>query len=181
MIRNPIDVVTVSKIQKLLDPFIEPISRTQNYVPDWEKHVSKESLLSLFGEDVPKNKTANLKRLTNYVQLSDVMLKLVKSYYPDCQVKCSGHFHYPKTGFMGWHTNHDNPHERVYIAYASEDNKSFFRYYENKRIITDYDNKGITVRKFKVTGERPYFWHCVGSECDRISFGYTLNRDKNYG
>ena len=30
MIRNPIDVVTVSKIQKIIGPFIEPIIRKQN-------------------------------------------------------------------------------------------------------------------------------------------------------
>ena len=48
-------------------------------------------------------------------------------------------------------------------------------------MITDYDNKGITVRQFKVTDKPPYFWHCVGSECDRVSFGYTLNKNKNDG
>ena len=58
--RNPIDVVTVLKIQKLFDPFIEPIIRKQNYISDWKDYVSKESLLSLFGEEVPRNKTSNL-------------------------------------------------------------------------------------------------------------------------
>ena len=82
---------------------------------------------------------------------------------------------------MGWHTNHDNPLERVYITYATEERKSFFRYIDNGKMITDYDNKGITVRQFKVT-DKPYiFWHCVGSECDRVSFGYTLNKNKNDG
>ena len=174
MIRNPIDVVTVSKIQKIIEPFIEPIIRKQNYVSDWEKHLSKESLLSLFGENVPKNRTSNLDKITNYVQLNEMMLNLIKSYYPDYTVKCSGDFHYPKTGFMGWHTNHDTEEDRLYITFAEEDKQSFFRYYKDGNIITDYDDKGITIRRFSVAGGPPFFWHCVGSNTNRFSFGYRI-------
>ena len=41
-------------------------------------------------------------------------------------------------------------------------------------MITDYDNMGLNFRTFSVAKERPYFWHCVGSNCDRFSFGYKL-------
>ena len=75
---------------------------------------------------------------------------------------------------MGWHTNYKMPEERVYITYASEQGKSFFRYLEGDKVITDYDDKGLTVRRFAVSSKRPYFWHCAGSDCDRFSFGYRL-------
>ena len=75
---------------------------------------------------------------------------------------------------MGWHTNSSQPDEHLYIVYASEDKESFFRYYQDDEVITHYDNKGLNIRTFKATDQRPFFWHCVGSNCDRYSFGYRL-------
>ena len=59
---------------------------------------------------------------------------------------------------------------------ATEDKKSFLKFQNpiTKEIITDYDDVGITIRKFYVTGKPPYFWHCVGSMCDRFSFGFRI-------
>ena len=181
MLRNPIDIITVCKIQKIIEPYVNSIISKQNYVSDWQYYISEEYLLNCFGKDIPKNIDNNIFRLYGYVAMHDQLIDVVEKCYPDYEVIRSGDFHYPKTGYMGWHTNHDNPLERVYITYATEERKSFFRYFENGKIITDYDNKGITVRQFKVTGKPPYFWHCVGSECDRLSFGYTLNKNKNNG
>ena len=98
----------------------------------------------------------------------------MKELYPDRQVVGSGHYYYPKTGYMGWHTNSNQPDDRLYITYASEDKKSFFRYYVDGKVVTDYDNKGFNFRTFSLSDKEPYFWHCVGSECDRFSFGYRL-------
>ena len=83
---------------------------------------------------------------------------------------------------MGWHTNFKYPCKRLYITYASEDKKSFFRYRdpETGEIITDYDDKGITIRQFYVSRKPPYFWHCVGSDCIRISLGYRINPPLRY-
>ena len=105
------------------------------------------------------------------------LLSNVKKIIGHDRVESSGHFIYPPTGYMGWHTNHTNPCTRLYITYASEDKKSFFRYRDRKtkEIITDYDNKGLTVRQFFIPKHKPYFWHCVGSMCNRISFGYRIN------
>ena len=75
---------------------------------------------------------------------------------------------------MGWHTNSNTPEKRVYLVYALEDKQSFFRYYEKGEVTTDYDNKGLTVREFNPSSKTPFFWHCVGSECDRYSFGFKL-------
>ena len=98
------------------------------------------------------------------------------------RVETSGHFIYPPTGYMGWHTNHTNPCTRLYITYATEDNKSFFRYRDRKtkEIITDYDNKGLTIREFFIPKHKPYFWHCVGSMCNRISFGFRINPENEF-
>ena len=55
-----------------------------------------------------------------------------------------------------------------------EDKKSFFRYLENGEIITCYDNKGITIREFNIPRPPNFFWHCVGSKCNRYSFGFKI-------
>ena len=99
---------------------------------------------------------------------------LVQSAFPKKRVQLSGDFYYPPTGFMGWHTNNDQPYDRVYINYASADKKSFFRYLKDGEVITDYDDKGITIREFDIPKPPDYFWHCVGSECDRYTFGFRI-------
>lgn len=85
----------------------------------------------------------------------------------------SGFFWYPLGGFCGWHTNNNCEGERIYLAWSAEDNKSFFRYQDpdTKEIITDWDKKGWQYRKFNVSKNKP-FWHCVGSQTNRISIGF---------
>ncbi len=115
-------------------------------------------------------------------KFADTLLSKVKEMIGHDRVETSGHFLYPPTGYMGWHTNHTNPCIRLYITHATEDKKSFFRYRDRntKEIITDYDNKGITIRKFFIPKHKPYFWHCVGSMCDRISFGFRINPENEH-
>ena len=90
-------------------------------------------------------------------------------------VKKTGFFAYPPNGFYGWHTNNNNPGERLYIVYADEDKKSFFRFYDSdqNKIVTQWDQKGINIKRFNISIEKP-FWHCVGSYCNRISAGFKL-------
>ena len=85
---------------------------------------------------------------------------------------CSGVFHYPPGGFCGWHTNSNLQQERYYFVWAEEDNKSFFRYEDEKtgEIITKWEKKGWQLNKFK-----PPSWHCIGSYTNRISFGYAVD------
>ena len=116
-------------------------------------------------------------------KLVDTLLSKVKEVVGHDSVETSGHFFYPPTGYMSWHTNYTNPCPRIYITYASEDKKSFFRYRDRKtkEIITDYDNKGITIRRFFIPpAKNGYFWHCVGSMCDRISFGFRINPENEF-
>lgn len=138
----------------------------------WRDAVSMETLRDLWWRDINVSSENNLMKFDWHY--SDSLLHIVKSLYPNYKVYPSGHFYYPETGYMGWHTNSNEPHKRVYIVYALEDKKSFFRYYQKDSMVTDYDNKGLNVREFKATDQRPFFWHCVGSECDRYSFGFKL-------
>jgi hypothetical protein len=106
---------------------------------------------------------------------------LVKELYPCYDIVNSGGFYYPPTGYMSWHTNSNKPCKRVYLVYADEDNKSFFRWKDpvTNEIVTSYDNKGLTIREFDVTGQAPYLWHCIYSDCNRVSFGFRLHDTRN--
>jgi hypothetical protein len=140
--------------------------------PEWEDKVSLRYLDT--SQDIP---TCNEKNLFNFgdLRITQKFIHLIKEVYPGKHVAVSGNFYYASTGFMGWHTNSDSPCDRVYITWASEGGKSFFRYRDdNGDIITDYDDPGITVRRFNIPENPPHLWHCVGSECDRLSFGFRL-------
>jgi len=90
----------------------------------------------------------------------------------------SGFYYYPPKGACGWHTNCRNPGKRVYLTYAEEENKSFFRYYDNekKEIITKYDKKGWNINTFNIEVNNDY-WHCVGSNTNRVSLGFVKIRN----
>ncbi|TCK19039.1 hypothetical protein DFR30_2332 [Thiogranum longum] len=107
--------------------------------------------------------------------LSRRLLETFEAPYP-LEVRCSGHFWYPRGGYMGWHTNSASPGWRVYITHASEPGKSFFRYREpdTGRIVTALDSEW-NVRAFRIDPGIP-FWHTVYSETDRFSLGYVVRR-----
>ena len=177
VIRNPFDSLTVKKIEEIIEPYLSEIKEKSvaKYVPDWEDKVSEESLLSLIDYEVPKGRSTNLSRVSVDKPAKEIK-KLMKELFPDLDIYCSGTFFYPNSGYMSWHTNQDMPTDRLYITYSSEQGKSFFRYYKDGKVFTDYDDKGLTVRRFTATGTKPYFWHCVGSSCDRVSIGFQLSK-----
>ena len=87
----------------------------------------------------------------------------------------SGYFWYPRNSWCGWHTNQDIPGERLYLVYASEDNKSFFRYRdpETNKVVTITEPKGWSINRFTVPYiEDSQIWHCVFSYTNRISIGF---------
>ena len=173
--RNPFSSEIVDQIQKIIEPYLKEIKEKSEakYITDWKDNLSKESLFSVIDYEVPKSKNNNLSSVSVDKPAKKIE-KIIKDLFPNLYVACSGTFYYPNTGFMSWHTNNDNPTDRIYISHASEQGKSFFRYYKDGKVITDYDDKGITVRRFTATGTKPYFWHCVGSQCDRVSIGFQL-------
>ena len=192
LIRNPFNEMEVKKILKYVVPCCEHVRDYAWYqneqfnrveeVPEWRSRIDRDSLMQLYKKENPldRNNTKNLYSyhpndlgLRSYVsKIKGVLEEKYKS-----KVTRRGTFYYPPTGYMGWHTNCDAPGERFYISWASEDKKSFFRYYdyENDEIITDYDSKGITVRQFNIPDRAPHLWHCVGSECDRLSIGFRVH------
>lgn len=150
------------------------------YEPNWENYLSRQYLETLFDNPNPFHKKSRKISIKENGPQHPIypyfpFTKILKSIFPNYKLKQSGCFLYPSGGFMGWHTNHDSTEDRLYITYTEEDKKSFFRYYEDGNIITDYDNKGLTIRRFSISGKPPYFWHCVGSYTNRFSFGYRLH------
>lgn len=142
---------------------------------NWQEKVSREFLEKSINGDIEIAEEKNMINFRNY--WSPGKLKyLIEKIYPGKTINVSGHFHYPNTGFMSWHTNSDSPCTRLYINWCDEEGKSFFRYVDpyTKETVTDYDNKGINIREFDITDKPPYLWHCVGSECNRLSFGYRI-------
>lgn len=101
------------------------------------------------------------------------LIRFLAEMFPGYSIMPSGHFLYPPGGYMSWHTNSDMPCERLYIAVVDEINRSCFKYIENYRIVEDWDDNEIVVRKFSCSEQTP-FWHAVYSECNRYSFGYRL-------
>jgi len=181
VIRNPLNEVEMEEIVKHIKPTCEHIKsfamwdndnkKTIVEVPEWKEHISYDKFLELSSKK-PILDTNESKNLFNGSEAGmdhhiNEIKNVLKIKY-QVRVDLRGTFYYPPTGFMGWHTNVGSPGERFYVTWASEDNKSFFRY---------YDDKGLTVRRFTIPTGKPYFWHCVGSECDRFSFGFLVNSD----
>jgi len=160
------------------------VKKTVVPVSEWKDRIDRDSLMELYQLGIPldTNNTKNLHNIDGDIAgqrfVKDVgkIRSTIKNKYKG-EVFVSGQFYYPPTGYMGWHTNAGAPCERFYITWASEDKKSFFRYYdyEKDEIITDYDDKGITIRQFNIPDRAPHLWHCVGSECDRLSIGFRVH------
>jgi len=179
MLRKTFDSFTVDKIEKILRPELQSIKfgakrEGLKLEENWSDYISEEKLKSIEHRDIDVCENKNMYRFSKH--LSNKILHILKQLYPENIIYSAGHFYYPPTGYMGWHTNYSSEGERLYLTFASESNKSFFRYrdVESKEVVTDYDDAGLTVRSFPALLTRPYFWHCVGSECDRFSFGYRL-------
>ncbi len=92
------------------------------------------------------------------------------------EIRSSGFFLYPPQGYMGWHTNWQNPGWRLYVNYAEEPGKSFFRYRDpdSGEIVTSVDRE-LNFRLFRAIAQKP-FWHAVYSETYRYSLGYKVSK-----
>ena len=175
--RNPYDKSVIQKIftQDFIDKCIlESDDNNYKVKPNWQNILEKKFFDNLI--DNSKDDGKNNMKIIN-MKMCQSILPAVKKLINNDNVIASGNFIYPPTGFMGWHTNYKIPCKRLYITYATEDKKSFFRYIDplTKEVITDYDDKGITMRLFQVRSKPPYFWHCVGSDCVRISLGFKID------
>ena len=107
-----------------------------------------------------------------YHELTEVLAHCMSNY----KIISGGGYFYPYDGFTGWHTNHNNPCERLYVTYVEEINKSFFKYIDTLTglPVVDWDDSTITIRRFKCPAEPPYFWHSIGSLTRRLSYGFWV-------
>ncbi len=110
-------------------------------------------------------------------RLDDIVLSRMRALFPlspNLTVENTGHFWYPRGGYMSWHTNLRTPGWRCYISFADEPGRSFFRFRDprDERVITSWDQTW-NLRLFHITPALP-LWHAVYSETDRISLGYKI-------
>lgn len=141
-----------------------------------QQRVSLETLEKLMANgsvDVATN-DCNLLRFNN-INFDFLGKKIALEIKDRCKgYGLTGRIWYPENGYMGWHTNNDNQGHKLYCAFAKEGQKSFFRYRDPQtgEVNTSWDKQGWNFRIFKVQSE--LLWHCVYSETDRFSIGYTL-------
>jgi hypothetical protein len=76
---------------------------------------------------------------------------------------------------MSWHTNSNDVGLRLYLTYAAEGDKSFFRYLPagQDAFVTSVDAEGWQARFFYAS-RRQKLWHCVNSDTHRLSIGVRL-------
>jgi hypothetical protein len=168
----------LNNIQAIIEkniPLIKYHSWVKNDKPktDGKYYVSKEYLDSLDDKDAVIGKYRYTFDFAD-LKIADKLYSHVEKMFPSYTPYVSGHFYYPKGGYMSWHTNSDKPEKHIYITYVDEPNKSFFRSSVDGKIITDWDSEKLNVRVFDVVDKEPFYWHCVYSECNRYSFGFRL-------
>ena len=177
-LRVEFDAEDVKEIDYIISKNIQTILLNTKQIgfketKDWEKYVSPDYLYSRMNTDVCVSEKNNIINFSN-LNISNKLMHIIQRLFPENNIEVSGYFHYPNTGYMTWHTNSDVPCKRLYITWAKESKKSFFRYFKNETIMTDYDDEGLTFRIFDIGNKPPFLWHCVGSETDRISFGFRI-------
>lgn len=143
--------------------------------------VSEENLKRLneghhdvtFAKDIEKNENRwkYLKGEPEMIDLGDYLEEVDNQAYVN-----TGLFYCPPGGFCGWHTNSNSPGPRMYLVWAEEDNKSFFRWKDpyTGEIITKWEKKGWNVNKFVAP-----VWHTLASWTNRISIGFTPYLENN--
>jgi hypothetical protein len=95
-------------------------------------------------------------------------------------VTSSGHLWYPPGSYMGWHTNSRVPGWRIYVNYAEQEGKSFFRYRDpDTGGIVTLNDRHWNIRIFKISRDKP-LWHAVYSDTHRFSMGYMVFRNGYY-
>jgi len=182
-------------VKKILSKEWEPINEVGSssnlmYDPNVttsfvESKVSEENLLSFevsghydvkVAQDLEKNENR-----WKYNKGNDEVLDFM-SYLEETDgvlYRNSGLFFCPPKGFCGWHTNSDAPGPRMYLVWAEEDNKSFFRWEDphTGEIKTKWEKKGWNINKFVAP-----VWHTLASWTNRVSIGIAPFVDKsNFG
>jgi len=121
--------------------------------------------------------------------LFEIGRKLARKSIPelkDCetiQVKRTATVHYPANGgYLGWHTNANDPGWRIYIVYVEKKGMSFFKYYdsEDDSVKISHDPEGFSYRIFEVP-KIGAMKHCVYTNVPRWSFGLRITKGEPGG
>jgi hypothetical protein len=100
-----------------------------------------------------------------------IFMHLDKQYFRENSTQTvTGYFAYPPNGGMPWHTNSNLPGIRVYASWSENGNSGMMFADENKNIRIDKDSIGWNIRAFNCP-----VWHCVWSDCWRVSIGWRLS------
>lgn len=144
-------------------------------IPEQDKQIILEQKLMVMPFTFGKANLVHITKANSHlIRIQEEMQKLVSGLKVTAQ---TGSFWYPEKGYMGWHTNENHTGFRVYCAYSFKERSSFFKYRnpDTGEIVTCWDDVGWNVRVFKV-GRTPKdrLWHCVYSNTDRISIGFSV-------
>lgn len=107
---------------------------------------------------------------------------IIKRYYDAKNVVPRGIFYYPPNAECFWHTNADTPGKRIYLTWAGEDNKSFFKYYDDieGKVVTRYDKKGWNVNEFDIPKDG-FLWHYIATKSTkRKSVGFMIEYNNEH-
>lgn len=132
----------------------------------------------------PENTSRSRRGFSNRISYPPIFLHdltyriacILKKHYDAETVRPRGVFYYPPHAECYWHTNSDVPGKRVYLTWAEDDDKSFFKYYDNttEKIVTKYDKKGWNINEFDIP-EEGYFWHYIATkDTKRKSLGFII-------
>ena len=131
-----------------------------------------------FLKKIDGNIHPSLKRVNKIIdnKIVNIMSKDINHYN---LYRSSGFHHYKKykncNGYMGWHTNCNNPKDRYYFVYNTDENSSFMRYIDmNGNMITKQEPKGWSINYFSITDCNNPLWHCVYTNTHRFSFGVSI-------
>lgn len=82
--------------------------------------------------------------------------------------------YYPPKGFVGWHTNWNNPGYQILLTW-SETGDSYFLYEEDDEIKKIQERPGwqAHVVKFGNKESDEVFWHAAYTNCDRFAWAPT--------
>lgn len=178
--KQSIMVNYLPKIEKTILKLIPEIQysaklRGVKRILDWEQHLDEDALTKVIDQQGDQPAAGGTGNLFNFgITKTHKLLYLIEEIYQGRLVNGSGAFYYPRTGYMPWHTNSNSVGTRLYIAWADQDKQSFFRYKKGGEIITDWDSKGLNIREFEIPELPEQYWHCVGSNCNRYSFGFHI-------
>ena len=160
-----------SEFEQTIQQCVEAIPGYTNVCQDSLYYTSEEYLNSIVDTDVDVSKYKNLTHFSPSRNLS--LIRFLAELYPGHSIVPTGHFLYPVTGYMSWHTNSNMPGKRIYITYVDEVGLSGFKYLCNGSIVDTIDSEKIVFREFEVDAGNP-FWHAVYSNCNRYSFGFRV-------